>query len=335
MRFSLLGRDLVARACISDVLSVRSPSFFFRRCRAILLGLVCVFVSTGLARGQIFVSDWSSGKVGEWTTSGSSTNASLITGLSQPNGIAASGGYLYVANKQANTIGKYTMAGQVVDASFITGLSGPTQLIASGTNLYVMNTSNSTIGKYTTAGQTVSSAFITLTQSFPFSMALSGTSLFVVAESQGSHSHSNSFVVQYSASNGTFLGDVIPEVPGSPPGFYGLAASETSLYLSFYFGNGYISEYTTAGSLVNAKLIDNLDAPQNLVLSGTDLYVLEIGSSRIGQYTTSGQTVNAALVTGLTNPQNLAVVPEPSTYALALAGLACAGWSLCRRRRAC
>ena len=258
----------------------------------------------------------------------------MITGLSQPNGIAASGGYLYVVNKQANTIGKYTMAGQVVDASFITGLSGPTQLIASGTSLYVMNTSNTTIGKYSTAGQTVSSAFITLTQSFPYSMALSGTSLFVVAQSQGSHSHSNSFVVQYSASNGTFLGDVIPEVPGGPPGFYGLAASETSLYLSFYFTTGYISEYTTAGSLVNAKLIDNLNAPQNLVLSETDLYVLEIGSNRIGQYTTSGQTVNAALVTGLSDPQNLAVVPEPSTYAMALAGLACGGYSLFRRRRA-
>jgi len=299
----------------------------------VALAVACVGAAAGVARGQIFVSDWSSGKVGEWTTSGSSVNSSLITGLSEPNGIAASGGYLYVVNKQANTIGKYTMSGQVVDASFITGLSGPTQLIASGTSLYVMNTSNTTIGKYSTAGQTVSSAFITLTQSFPYSMALSGTSLFVVAQSQGSHSHSNSFVVQYSASNGTFLGDVIPEVPGGPPGFYGLAASETSLYLSFYFTNGYISEYTTAGSLVNAKLIDNLVGPQNLVLSETDLYVLEIGSNRIGQYTTSGQTVNAALVTGLSDPQNLAVVPEPSTYAMALAGLAFGGYSMFRRRK--
>ena len=29
----------------------------------------------------------------------------------------------------------------------------------------------------------------------------------------------------------------------------------------------------------------------------------------------------------------LAVVPEPSTYAMALAGLACGGWQMCRRRR--
>jgi hypothetical protein len=318
---------------VEDVMRLSSPRLAF-----VALAVACVGLPTGVARGQIFVSDWLSGMIGEWTTSGSSTNASLITGLSAPYGIATSGGYLYVANEQANTIGKYTMAGQVVDASFITGLSAPTQLIASGTNLYVMNTSSTTsaftIGKYTTAGQTVSSAFITLTNCFPYSMALSGTSLFVVGVSFPSQSHSpNSFVVEYSAANGSFLGDVIPEVPGSATGFYGLAASATSLYLSFYYTNGFISEYTTSGSLVNAKLIDNLESPQNLVLSGTDLYVLEIGPNRIGQYTTSGQTVNAALVTGLSNPRNLAVVPEPSTYVMALAGLACGGYLVKRRRK--
>jgi hypothetical protein len=30
---------------------------------------------------------------------------------------------------------------------------------------------------------------------------------------------------------------------------------------------------------------------------------------------------------------NLVVVPEPSTYAMALAGLACGGWHMYRRRR--
>ena len=84
---------------------------------------------------------------------------------------------------------------------------------------------------------------------------------------------------------------------------------------------------------MNEKLIDNLDGPQNLVLSGSNLYVLEIGSNRIGQYTTSGQTVNAALVTGLTAAQNLTVVPEPSTVVMALAGLACGGYSMFRRRK--
>jgi len=34
-----------------------------------------------------------------------------------------------------------------------------------------------------------------------------------------------------------------------------------------------------------------------------------------------------------TGTGNLVVVPEPSTYAMALAGLACGGWQMMRRRR--
>jgi hypothetical protein len=336
MRFSLPTFASVSRDRGTQALPAYGRVVVSARLHLIALALAWVCGSHGLARGQILVSDSLNNTIGQWTTSGSAVNSSWITGLSGPDGIAASGGYLYVANNTNNTIAKYTMSGQLVDASFITaGMNEPTQILASGTDLYVMNTGNSTIGKYTTSGQTVNTAFITLTQSYPYSMALSGTSLFVVAKSEGSHSHSNSFVVQYDTANGGFVGDIIPELPGSPPGFYGLAASATNLYVSFYYTNGFVSEYTTAGSLVNEKFIDNLTAPQNLFLSGSSLYVLEIGTNRIGEYTTSGGTVNAALVTGLSSPFNFTVVPvpEPSTYAMALAGIACGGFSMWRRRK--
>ena len=336
MHSSLARLGCFARACVSTALPACGRGVVSQRFQLMALAFVWICGWHGLARGQILVSNPLNNTIGQWTTSGSAVNSSWITGLSGPDGIAVSGGYVYVANNANSTIGKYTMSGQVVDASFITaGMNGPTQILASGTDLYVMNVGNSTIGKYTTSGQTVNTAFITLTQSYPYSMALSGTSLFVVAESQGSHSHSNSFVVEYNTANGGFVGDVIPELPGSPPGFYGLAASAANLYVSFYYTNGYISEYTTAGSLVTEKFIDNLKAPQNLFLSGSSLYVLEIGSNRIGEYTTSGGTVNAALVTGLSTPYNftIATVPEPSTYAMALAGLACGGYVVFRRRK--
>jgi len=43
---------------------------------------------------------------------------------------------------------------------------------------------------------------------------------------------------------------------------------------------------------------------------------------------------SAAMVTTVNQAVSVGVVPEPSTYALALAGLACGGFSLFRRRRA-
>lgn len=294
--------------------------------RALLAMVVCGLLGAmgNAPAGTILVSDWSSNTVGEWSTTGALVNTSLVTGLNQPNGVASTGDYVFVANQQGNTVGKYTSTGQLVDASFITGLSSPTQLLVSGTSLYVMNNGTSKIGKYdTTTGAAVNASFVTLTDSSPFSMAISGTSLFVVAESTG-HSE-NSFVVEYSTTDGAFLADVIPSLPGAATGFYGLAASGQSLYVSFYYNNGFISEYSTSGTLVNAKLIDGLIGPQNIVVTGSSLYVLEIGANnKIGEYTTSGQTVNASLVSGLSNARNFTVVtvPEPSTGLLLVLGAA-------------
>jgi hypothetical protein len=38
-------------------------------------------------------------------------------------------------------------------------------------------------------------------------------------------------------------------------------------------------------------------------------------------------------VNGITGTGVFSIVPEPSTYAMALAGLACGGYSMCRRRK--
>lgn len=52
-------------------------------------------------------------------------NASLITGLNEPYGLAVSGSDIFVANHGTGTIGEYTTSGSTVDASLVTGLSGP------------------------------------------------------------------------------------------------------------------------------------------------------------------------------------------------------------------
>lgn len=281
------------------------------------------------------------GFVGEWSTTGTLVNNSLITGLSTPLGIAASGGAVFVANNGNNTVGKYTSSGQVVDASFISGLNYPTQLLAAGDYLYVMNSdmnsSNNKIGKYDTAtGVAVNSSFITLTNSIPIAMALSGTTLYVLAESGRPGTHgANSFVVSYSATDGTFVADIIPTLTSFPTPPQGLAISGSSLYLSYIINGGYVSEYTTAGSLLQEKLIDNLDGPKQLAVSGSSLYVLQGSGQRLGEYSLSGSTINASLLTGLSTVSQgfVVVVPEPSADGLALIGLAGGGYSLWWRRR--
>jgi hypothetical protein len=73
-----------------------------------------------------------------------------------------------------------------------------------------------------------------------------------------------------------------------------------------------IAEYTTAGTLVNAALASQLNNPQDIAVSGTNLFVLQQNSNFnnagvVGKYTTSGVTINANLITGLGEPVGIAV----------------------------
>jgi len=73
----------------------------------------------------LFVADAASGTIGEYTTSGATLNASLITGLTYPVGIAVSGSTLFVTSGgSSGTIGEYTTSGGTVNAALITGLDG-------------------------------------------------------------------------------------------------------------------------------------------------------------------------------------------------------------------
>jgi hypothetical protein len=56
-------------------------------------------------------------------------NAALISGLSNPGGIAISGSDLFVTNRSGNTIGEYTTSGATVNAALITGLQGPEGIV--------------------------------------------------------------------------------------------------------------------------------------------------------------------------------------------------------------
>jgi hypothetical protein len=74
---------------------------------------------------QIYVGNNGSDSLGEYTTSGATVNASLVSELGQIDGLAVSGGDLYVANWLSSTIGEYTISGATVNATLVSGLSAP------------------------------------------------------------------------------------------------------------------------------------------------------------------------------------------------------------------
>ena len=74
---------------------------------------------------SLFVTDNANGTIGAYTTSGAVVNASLVSGLQAPVGIAVSGSNIYVTDYANGTIGAYTTSGAVVNANLVSGLSYP------------------------------------------------------------------------------------------------------------------------------------------------------------------------------------------------------------------
>jgi hypothetical protein len=126
---------------------------------AVIIALVLLagVLSPGTARGDIFVSSFD-GRVGAYTNSGGVVNASLLSGLSVPYGIAVSGSDMYIAENGKQRIGKYTISGTTINASLINFVD-PIGLTLFGSNLYVANTGQAPnsdwVSVYTTSGTPV------------------------------------------------------------------------------------------------------------------------------------------------------------------------------------
>src|SRR5438034_8099320 len=86
-----------------------SPPWNRMNIRLILSGLAAsaaLCAMPGTIRGaQIFVANFETGTIGEYTTSGATVDPALISGLSLPTDIAVSGEDLFVASSNIGRIG--------------------------------------------------------------------------------------------------------------------------------------------------------------------------------------------------------------------------------------
>jgi hypothetical protein len=261
-------------------------------------GLVAASLLMVLARqahGQIFVANTDANTVGEYTASGATVNAALISGLDYPWAVAADGhGHLFVANYYLGTIGEYTTSGATVDASLITGLNFPWSITLDGAgHLFVANNNyQSTVGEYTTSGETVNAALISGLNWPTGIVADRKGHLFVETYDDGT-------IGEYTTSGATVN---VALVTGLESAVELALDGDGHLFVANVV-SGTIGEYTTSGETINPELISGLDHPYGIALDGKGhLYVANEGSGTIGEYTTSGATVNAALISGLSAP---------------------------------
>ena len=112
------------------VLTVKTePSRFALSLSKKTIGIALALIwglATTLRAQDIYVAKYNSGTIGEYTISGQTVNASLISGLIDPTGITISGDNLFVPSYSSSlcewVIGEYTTSGTTVNAAVITGL---------------------------------------------------------------------------------------------------------------------------------------------------------------------------------------------------------------------
>jgi len=278
--------------------------------------------SVPVVAAEIFVTNGN--KISEYTTSGATVNASLVTGLGEPFGVAVSGGYLYVANFSTGTVGQYTLSGGVVNASLVTGLGAADGLAVSGNQLFVTTAGNNTVGEYdATTGAAINASFIT-GLSYPGPIAVSGGDVFV--------SQDTTVIAEYTTS-GTLVNATLAYGMTHPA--LDIAVSGNDLFVTEL--TGVIAEYNaTTGALINGALVGpaGLDGavPFGITVSGDDLFVAT--GAGIGEYTTAGATVNASLVSVRGGLYGIAVLaPEPATWILLAIGAAALAACGVRKRR--
>lgn len=238
------------------------------------------------------------------------------SGLNFPEGIAISGDTLYVANYYAKSVSTYdALTGATLTSSLIsTGSANPVGIALGDNILYVVNFSGNLTAYNALSGAPLAGFSSGLTSGQTYGLAVSSNTLYVIY---------NSSVETLNATTGAVINASFITGLTKP---FNLIVSGNSLYLASIGGANTVTEYdASTGSLIPSfQSPSGLQSPTGLALVGNTLYIANNGNGDIGAYNAStGATINATYASGFGTPQFIAAsAPEPSTWALLLAGAA-------------
>ncbi len=272
-------------------------------------------VAVAVSGSDVFVldlDDSGNGTVKEYSTSGVPIDTSLITGLDNATAIAVSGADLLVT--YGNSVGEYTRTGGTVNSQFISGLNGPVGIAVAAPNVGPATQVALDHPIFTSAGVTVSVPVGVDVDDAGGNIVTSDASTVTLSLVSGPGGGTLGGTLSEAVQNGvaSFSG-----LSFSQPGEYTVRASDGTLSSATFVVNvaslyvvdgaaGTVGRYGLDGSTVNASLIPGLDGPNDVVISGDDLFV-STSDGNVGEYTLSGTVVNAQLLTGFGDPTGLAV----------------------------
>jgi len=322
-----------------------------------LAGGLFAGATTAAGSGILWVANYNSNSLGNYSTTGAVNNASFATsGVSSPAGISYSpfNNEVYVVQFGSGNISEYNTNGTAVSTHLITGLGATNVefLAVNGTNgdLYIPVVGSNAVKSYSPTGSLLSGSFITTGLSNPNGIAISPVTGNIFVANDAGGTTSDGYVAEYSPTGGLVNAALVSGLDDPT----GLAFDPITgnLYVSngdnisgtnTGVGAGFIGEYQVTGGgalTVNSHLITGLSQPWQIAydpLSG-NFDVPNYSGSSIAQYTPTGALANATLigVGGVDGIAYIGPVPEPGTEAAIVAAgvLGMAFWRRGKRNAA-
>jgi len=312
-----------------------SPRSFF-----LCAALVIAAAATGSARAELVYVTLQSSVVSFDISSGvgptiAATKTTVASGLTEAMGLVFGGdGDLYVLNNTPGTVSRINVGTQAV-TGFASGFTDPRGITYSSTGnaFYVANSGNPGSISLVTSSGTASNYLTFGTNTSPYGLALDAAGAMYSANNA---SYSISKIVGGTPSTFTTF------TPGQ--GVRGVAvAANGNVYSTGNFG---LSVTNPEGTSTTNLVSSGLGFAFGVAFDSTgDILVADYVNQTINAYDTAG-TLQYSFSTGAgtsNRPRYVAfdvpgsgfnqVVPEPSTCAMALAGIACGGYSMWRRRK--
>jgi hypothetical protein len=294
----------------------------------LVVAALALTATSAQAQDNLYVSDlYGDTGISEYTPSGTPVAKPFISGsdVNSPFGMAISGDTMFVSNYNTDTISTYNATtGAALNTSLITGvgLNQPAAILLAGSNLYVANIggsstpNNGSIYEFNAlTGAMIGTGPLATGLDYSEYMAMSGNDLYV--------STWNS-VTEIDATTGAIIG-------GKPllttPNARGVAVNGNDLYV-VDSADGSVTDYNaTTGAQIGNPLITGLSNPRQIQYYDGDLYISDVGNNSITAYNATTGAEVGTIVTCADNPYNFIIadppgtaVPEPSTWAMLLAG---------------
>lgn len=223
------------------------------------------------------------------------SNSTIITGLSSPQYTAVdSYGAVYTTNSTAGTVTKY---GPVSLTFASTGMNGAEQVgFDNNGNIYVSNYGG-TVSQYNSAGTLLNANFITGGSACIGMVLDSQNNIYLVNRPTGT----TGYIAKYVTSNGSLSSSNTSFITSLSGPQALVIDTNNNLYISqannYGTTAGFISKYTTTGTVVTASFISSLNNPNQMAFdSYGNIYIALTGGNYIAKYSYNGTVISSTFI---------------------------------------